>query len=60
VQDIFKFQQTGIVGGKVVGKYVATGYVPKEIIEKLESMGIDVPMEIFKADTEDDNQKMAG
>jgi len=62
LQDIFKFKQTGIVGGKVVGKYVTTGYAPKEIIDKLESMGIDVPMEIFKADTETENdkQKMVG
>lgn len=51
LQDIYKFRQTGVdEKGKIVGKYEATGYVPKEIINKLEGAGIEVPMEIFEKD----------
>lgn len=50
LQDIYRFKEVGIdeQTGKIVGKYIATGYAPKEILSKIKSSGIDVPMEIFE------------
>lgn len=58
LQDIFKFKQTGIDGnGKVVGRFEATGYIPKSIVEKIESMGIAVPFGIFEKTSTDSNDE---
>ncbi len=51
LQDIFRYKQEGIdENGKVYGRFEATGYAPKEILNKLQSMGVEVPMEIFEPD----------
>lgn len=34
LQDIFRFESKGYKDGKIQGQYVATGYIPKKIIEK--------------------------
>ena len=36
LKDIFKFKQTGVdeQTNKIIGEFVATGYVPEEIIQK--------------------------
>ncbi|SFN95014.1 CpaF family protein [Proteiniclasticum ruminis] len=48
LQDIFVFRQEGFdETGKVMGKHVATGIVPK-FIEKLKTYGENVPSAIFK------------
>jgi len=47
LQDIFVFKQEGMdEDKKVVGRYVATGFVPK-FITRLEAMGIALPKGIF-------------
>jgi len=52
LQDIFRFRQEGIdEKGKVIGRFEATGYVPKDIMNKLQSIGVDVPMEIFEKES---------
>ena len=53
LQDIYRFRPTGIdEKGNVLGKYEATGYIPKDIINKLESIGTTIPYEIFEPDKE--------
>jgi pilus assembly protein CpaF len=47
LQDIFTFRQEGIgKNGKVIGKYQATGFIPK-FVEMLERKGYKVPRGIF-------------
>lgn len=46
MQDIFLFEQTGIEGGKIVGRMKPTGIRPK-FIEKFESSNIYLPPNIF-------------
>ncbi|MGI4854137.1 MAG: CpaF family protein [Janthinobacterium lividum] len=47
MQDIFVFEKQGLgPGGKVKGRFYATGVVPK-FAEKLKAAGIPVPLEIF-------------
>ena len=48
LQDIYKYRQLGTDdSGKVYGEYFATGYEPKEIMRKLEGIGVDIPADIF-------------
>ncbi|MCA1828119.1 MAG: Flp pilus assembly complex ATPase component TadA [Myxococcales bacterium] len=48
MQDIFTFKQEGFdEDGKVVGKFVATGFVPK-FYDDLQRRGIPVNMDIFR------------
>jgi Flp pilus assembly CpaF family ATPase len=48
-QNIFEFRQTGLdTNRKVVGKHVATGFIPKAL-EHVEAMGLKVPRGMFKA-----------
>lgn len=48
LQDIFVFEQKGIDDkGRVVGRHVPTGVVPK-FIEKMESSGVYLPTQIFR------------
>jgi len=44
--DIFAFQQTGFEGGRVQGRFVATGQIPK-FLSRLRDAGIQVPMDLF-------------
>ena len=46
MQDIFTFQQTGIEGGKVIGRLRPTGIRPK-FIERIEQANIHLPPTIF-------------
>jgi pilus assembly protein CpaF len=46
IQDIFVFEQTGIEGGKIVGRMKPTGIRPK-FIEKFEQHNIYLPPNIF-------------
>ena len=47
LNDIFRYEQTGVdKKGKAVGKFIATGYIPK-FIETLEAKGIEVPKGLF-------------
>lgn len=47
LNDIFAFRQSGVdEKGKVIGKFVATGYIPK-FIETLEARGISIPKGLF-------------
>ncbi len=48
LQDIFRFQQDGFdADGRVTGKYVATGFVPR-FYDEMQRRGIKVDMEIFR------------
>ena len=48
LQDVFTFNQEGISkSGKIVGKYQASGFIPK-FVENLERKGYKVPRNIFK------------
>jgi len=46
MQDVFVFEQTGIEGGKIVGRMKPTGIRPK-FIEKFESANIYLPPNLF-------------
>ncbi|OWK44979.1 CpaF family protein [Fimbriiglobus ruber] len=50
VKDVFKFDQTGVVSGRAVGTFKATGYVPK-ILPRLTAAGHDLPADLFAART---------
>jgi len=47
LQDVFRFQQTGRSGRKVIGNFAPTGIVPK-IVHELREKGVAVPLEIFQ------------
>jgi len=47
MQDIFRFQQTGRSGRKVVGEFMPTGVVPR-LVHELREKGLEVPLEIFQ------------
>lgn len=50
LQDIFIFKQEGMTKqGKITGKYMATGFIPK-FVETLEKKGYKVPRGLFKND----------
>ena len=50
LQDIFMYKQEGInKQGKITGKFMATGFIPK-FIETLEKKGYKVPRGLFKND----------
>jgi pilus assembly protein CpaF len=46
MQDVFVFEQTGVVEGKIQGRLKPTGIRPK-FIEKFEVMGINLPPGLF-------------
>src|SRR6266705_1691199 len=46
MQDVFVFEQTGIEGGKIVGRMKPTGIRPK-FIEKFEALNIYLPPNLF-------------
>ena len=46
MQDIFVFEQTGVVEGKIQGKLRPTGIRPK-FVEKFEAAGIHLPPNVF-------------
>ncbi len=46
MQDVFVFEQTGVVEGKIQGRLKATGIRPK-FVEKFEIMGINLPPGLF-------------
>jgi pilus assembly protein CpaF len=48
VRDLFEFRQTGIVDGRAVGSFYATGHVPT-FLERLHTYGLDLPPELFAA-----------
>ena len=48
LQDIFTFVQEGVSkSGKIVGKFQATGFIPK-FIESMERRGYNIPRSIFQ------------
>ena len=52
MQDIFMFEKQGLgPGGKVKGRFYATGIVPK-FAEKLKAAGIPIALDIFDQSTE--------
>jgi pilus assembly protein CpaF len=46
MQDVFIFEQTGVVDGKIQGRLKPTGIRPK-FVEKFEVMGINLPPGLF-------------
>jgi pilus assembly protein CpaF len=46
LQDVFVFEQTGVVEGKIQGRLKPTGIRPK-FVEKFEVMGIHLPPNLF-------------
>ena len=46
MQDVFVFEQTGLIEGKIQGRLKATGIRPK-FVEKFEIMGINLPPGLF-------------
>ncbi|PJF41002.1 MAG: CpaF family protein [Chloroflexi bacterium] len=46
MSDVFEFEQTGVEGGKIVGRIRPTGLRPK-FIERIEEAGIHLPPAIF-------------
>ena len=50
MQDVFTFQQTGVEGGKVIGRLRPTGIRPK-FMERIEQANIHLPPNIFGVGT---------
>jgi len=46
MQDVFVFEQLGVVEGKIQGRLKPTGIRPK-FVEKFEVMGIHLPQGLF-------------
>ena len=46
LRDLFGFRQTGLVNGKAVGEFYATGKLPR-CLSRLHALGIDLPPEMF-------------
>jgi pilus assembly protein CpaF len=46
MSDIFEFEQTGIEGGKIIGRIRPTGLRPK-FIDRIEAAGIHLPPAVF-------------
>ncbi|MCP4359410.1 MAG: CpaF family protein, partial [Chloroflexi bacterium] len=46
VQDIFKFQETGMENGRIVGQHIPTGYIPS-FLKKIHAAGAALPMSLF-------------
>jgi pilus assembly protein CpaF len=46
MQDVFVFEQTGVLEGKIQGRLRATGIRPK-FVEKFDAMGIHLPRGLF-------------
>jgi pilus assembly protein CpaF len=46
MQDVFVFEQTGVVDGRIQGRLKPTGIRPK-FVEKFEVMGISLPPTTF-------------
>ncbi len=46
MQDIFRFEQTGMEGGKVIGRLKPTGVRPK-FMDEIDAAGIRLPASIF-------------
>jgi pilus assembly protein CpaF len=44
--DLFAFQPAGLEGGKITGRFVATGQIPK-LLSRLREAGIQAPMDLF-------------
>ena len=51
MQDIFVYRQTGVDGGRIVGRHVATGIRPK-FIDKLAGNGVRMPNALFQPPSE--------
>ncbi len=49
LQDVFVFRQTGLEGGRVRGRFVATGIVPR-LVHDLRERGQEVPLDMFRPD----------
>ena len=50
--EIFGFQQKGVVDGRAVGEFYATGHIP-QCLDRLRAAGIIVPHDLFQ------NRRMA-
>jgi pilus assembly protein CpaF len=46
LEDLFRYDQTGVEGGKVIGAYHATGARPK-CYDKFEAMGVHLSLNVF-------------
>jgi pilus assembly protein CpaF len=53
MQDIFRFQQTGRNGRKIVGTFQATGIVPR-LMHEMREKGLDVDLTLFQRADGDD------
>jgi len=45
--DIFEFRQTGLVDGKIMGYFAATGEIPK-LLKRMQAGGVELPLSLFK------------
>ena len=48
VRDLFEYRVTGVVDGRAVGRFHATGEVPR-FLDRLHNHGIDLPADLFAA-----------
>lgn len=47
LKEIFKFRESGMEDGKVIGRAVATGYIPS-FMKQIHNAGVYLPMEMFR------------
>jgi len=52
MQDIFQFEQEGVVDGKVIGRLVPTGIRPR-FADRIAAAGIELPASLFLSDRSD-------
>lgn len=46
LQDIFRFQETGLVDGRIQGQFLPTGTIPS-FLKKIHAASVTVPMSLF-------------
>ena len=57
--ELFRFDQSAVDQGRVLGRHVATGAIP-EFFEDLRQRGLHPPLDLFCAGTDDGSGAVAG
>jgi Flp pilus assembly CpaF family ATPase len=48
LNEVFRFEHQGFEGGKVAGRFAATGHIPNRILDHLKQGNIEAPARLFK------------
>jgi len=47
LNGIFRFEHQGFEGGKVIGRFAATGHTPNRVLDRLKQENIELPTSLF-------------